>query len=145
MQQASISPGTFWINSSFQDESHFHGNPELVDLAVPHACFLLDHMEAGYTAQSSVRARKAFLDSSIEAAVIFDTLATAIASCLNNGSKRAAAGGYGNSSHGLPLRLSSTRKAFSKACATADHTRVLRIWLRQNHRWNGPSWDSGPN
>jgi hypothetical protein len=67
VQQASISPGTFWINSSFQDESHFHGDSELLDLAIPHTCFLLDHMKAGYTAQSLVRTRKALLDSSIKA------------------------------------------------------------------------------
>jgi hypothetical protein len=55
------------ITSSFQDESHFHCDSELVNLAIPHTCFLLDHMKAGYTAQSLVRARKAFLDSGIEA------------------------------------------------------------------------------
>src|SRR6476620_7372406 len=39
-----------------------------------------------------------------KAAVIFDTLATAVASSLNSGSKRATAGPYGTPSHGLPLR-----------------------------------------
>jgi hypothetical protein len=58
------------ITSSFQDESHFQGDPELVDLAVPHTCFLLDHMKAGYTAQGLVCARKAFLDCSIEAGLV---------------------------------------------------------------------------
>jgi hypothetical protein len=68
---------------------------------------LFDHMKAGYAAQSLVRARKAFLDSSIEAGRRscgdFDTLATAIASSLNSGSKSAAASRYGSSPQGLPL------------------------------------------
>ena len=75
------------ITSSFQDESHFHGDPELVDLAVPHACFLLDHMKASYTAQVLfARESPSWTAASKlvgEAAVIFDTLATAITSSLN--------------------------------------------------------------
>src|SRR5689334_20046444 len=66
-----------------------------------------------------------------EAAVIFDTLATAIASSLNSGSKKAAAGPYGTSSHGLPLRRPlQPVEVFSKARAVPAEPQTERTILR---------------
>ena len=75
-----------YLGSVVQNEGHLHRDPVFVDLPVFHARFLLDHVKTGDAAQVLLaRARPSWTAASKlvgEAAVIFDTLATAISASL---------------------------------------------------------------
>ena len=72
--------------SPFQNEGYLHSHPVLINLAVFHARLLLDHVQTSDPTQCPVCAFKAPWTAASklvgEAAVIFDTLATAIFASL---------------------------------------------------------------
>ena len=74
------------MSSSLQDKRHLHGHPIFIDLSIFYACLLLDHVKPVIPRNVlDARARPSWTAASKlvgEAAVIFDTLATAISASL---------------------------------------------------------------
>lgn len=80
-------PAPTMRRSILEDERDLHGHAILVDLAVRDFDLLLGDVQAGNPADGLARALDAFLDGGVkalfgDAAVILDTLATAMGSSL---------------------------------------------------------------